>query len=310
MGIIAEWSQGIKYISRDRPYISARLFLLFLVVAVPISLAENYADFIVVENPEELRLLNKYEQVLSASERKRLQDFSPFRIKELRMMLGDGITEVTSVEYYNEPYFIVLKEDGSFLGNERAGTIKTLKRCTLISDTIVVTAQNTIKIANKYGGSPDHHLKAGEQWIRLFSYNGTYCLFRDNKRPSFGWSRLHPRSAWSELDEKQADVADTIDSEIVGRIGMLLDSANDAYSIYIDYMNQRTGKAIHVPKWECRKSENGLICEAENGKILHQLAQSNRHLVHSIENLLYSTPYTAYLRSGKIIISQRKKRIK
>ena len=87
--------------------------ILFLVIVL-FSLSPAYAvDYLIVDNPSYLHILNRYEQNLSPAEYSNLPEYCPLRVVDDNVMLSDSYTTAMKVEFSGQEYYLTKDPEGN-----------------------------------------------------------------------------------------------------------------------------------------------------------------------------------------------------
>jgi hypothetical protein len=280
--------------------------LLSIAFAAPDSTAST-GEYLIVENPRALRIRDRYEQMLSKGALKALPAYMPFKVVERHALLGDQITQATRVEYANSEYYLVEDDRGNLRGKSDAGYMRAFKAARPRGDTIEIVRTDAIRLYPRYpaGGQPVS-LNAGKRIERVFSLQGRHYLRTLGSSPSCGWSTLSPSSAW-RIPEKTPVATAELDNQLQGRIQERINRANDVYATYFRHFNERTGQSLPAPAWRCAVTDHGMECEPAAASPAQAVPVSTRQLVDDLDQLLLASPYTARLRGGKIVITQKER---
>ncbi len=245
-------------------------------------------EFLIVERPARLHVLNGYQQGLTP--RDSLTPFVPMRILRDRDLLGDGFIPCMSVEIYGRPYYLVRGKDGLLAGQGQAGRVERVSGRLLESDTIRVLRGGTLRLASP-GGGGGRQLGGGELLVRLFISRGETYVRSPGMSPAFGWVTLPAGSEgtlWGPIrlpltggSAKAARVRDSIQA--------ILARMNGAISSLFRFFNQQEGKNRLAPQWQLRVSGDSLLCTLIGGSPENEYPQSTLYLSKDLEIALLGT---------------------
>jgi hypothetical protein len=260
-------------------------------------------QFLVVERPDRLVLLNRYQQNLSASELALFRPFAPLKVLNMRDHLGDGFTPCMRVELEGGEYFVVRETDGRLSGELRAGRSRTYMGTALSRDTVQVLARGLRFV--RADGSGGTSLSTGEKLIRVFSANGmTYVLRRSNP-PSYGWVALTPAGARREW-QAQHGVSMPHETGIPGRVRDSVQAALARTNVLLahlySFFSQQTGRPKEAPQWHLEASSSMLRCTLMGGSPERDFPESTRYLVRDIETFVLGTGLGVYRLAERIEI--------
>ena len=216
--------------------------------------AEEYADFILLENPLDYSILNKYEQRITDSEKAKFIPFSLLQVIDNNDTLGDGISAALKFQFMKNTFFLPRDDEGNFLCSTKKTALQTFKKCVVIGDTIRIIRDNTVLLTDKYPSAGKQvYLKKGSMVYRLFKYNNYYYVMTDKR---YGWCLLPDRSVWKkdEVPEKKEDPQ--FKTELWNRIAAKMEAVNETYVEYFDFFNS---------------SSNGLLFIGVKSKSIHSI---------------------------------------
>jgi hypothetical protein len=213
-------------------------FVIMFAIGMPAlsSIVAQTIDVVLVERPDALIILNRFEQTLSPRERSWFFKNVPLRIVRQDVLLSDRFTHAMEVELGRTRFLLQRRSSGDVTGAAAAGlqTVVGLRRT---SDTVDVLQRG--KIAFRQDGAVA--LDAGERIERFFEYRGRYFC-RLIASGSYGWVELPPSDrgvTW--------DVVKTIRShgnDVAGQLQSIVDDVNAASSAIAHV----TGDTM--PAWE------------------------------------------------------------
>ncbi|MBD3241823.1 MAG: hypothetical protein GF331_14640 [Chitinivibrionales bacterium] len=260
------------------------------------------ADFAIIESFDRLTVYNRYEQPLSEHERRSFLPFAPLRIRERDQVLGDMITRALSFTHKGETYYALHGHDG---GRVDKRFRRILTGCTVLDDTVVVTASNKVRFTPSLPNVRTLYLPKGERLARVFRSGNRCYVLRLGDRPMYGWSPA--RSAWrapreaDDLDDGTMSVG--LRQRLLGRI----DQINETYAQFFGHFSELTGEHRSVPVW--MPAEQGadrlswrLSKPYGNDE---RLTRSTRYLIEDLEGMLLGKPYTVTFSNGVLAVVPR-----
>ncbi|MCB0280823.1 MAG: hypothetical protein KDD94_15060, partial [Calditrichaeota bacterium] len=116
-----------------------------LSLLISISLfSQEKVDYVIIQNPQNLLIYNKYQQVIEKNEQVRFRDYSPFKILERNMQFNDQINYGMKVEYEGEQYYIGKNEKGHLLNLKDAGKIDVIENAEEIDRQIELLSNQSL----------------------------------------------------------------------------------------------------------------------------------------------------------------------
>ncbi|MBN2037845.1 MAG: hypothetical protein JW768_13980 [Chitinispirillaceae bacterium] len=269
---------------------------------------QEAADFFVVSDPRAYTIYNHYEQPVTDEEKAVFAPYSPFRIIEKDILLGDQITRALKFVFQRETFYLLKDEDGKYEGNQHASGIKAFSGVALFEDTIEIRGSG-LTIASMDGGH--RPIPKGTLVVRVFrSGPRWYCTaFLD--RMVYGWSSLEPRSAWRKPEcavpaESAVKKDSTFPEYLRQKVRARFASVNKSYRTCFSHFNTLTGNEKSVPQWNCEDRGGRLRCRLSvpyaNG---HQLFESSRSLAQEIGALFAGTDFRVTCKGGEITVDNR-----
>jgi hypothetical protein len=279
---------------------------IILLLLVPVSIqAQKRADILVLADPLNFSILNRYEQPASEREKESFLPYAPLQIKEKETVLGDEITPALTFLFNGSSWYLLKDDEGGFIVHQKGGEdYRILKNCRIIDDTIRITRSRAVKFAAGYPGQEaGRSLDKDEILCRLFKYKNRYCLKQTAGKGQFGWSTLSNRSAWQRLKRSVQKEEKTLNSAVIDRLSGRMQAANSIYKKYFSAFNNITGAGKTAPKWKYRTLENGIRFTLSGPESsVKQLEESTRYLVRDLENVLIGKPFSVNYTEGEITI--------
>ncbi|MBD3314971.1 MAG: hypothetical protein GF344_04235 [Chitinivibrionales bacterium] len=266
--------------------------------------AATHADYLIVENPAALSVLDAYEQTLDATARKRLLPFSPLRIVKRRAVLGDRITEAMICEYRGDTYYLLRDEAGKLIGLEQGGYHKEFKGARVLGDTVRIEREKTVLLSRRYPQSGDReYVPAGTIAIKIFAYGTSYYIRLLGRESRYGWCSKASSHGWKRLENNREEHSIALSAELADRIVGRVRAANESYAAFFAHFNEVTGANREPPRWKHERKESELrfdiIGGIESGR---RLEHSTNVLIGDIRNLLLGKSFTIERRETTLII--------
>jgi len=233
------------------------LFALLLATTTAFSAA----DVLLVEHPEALYILDRYQQRVQHPSRQGIVPFVPLRIVEARGTLSDAFTPSMRIESAGETFFLLTDEAGRILRAGEAGTLRWHRGVVLLGDTLEVLRAGALRMSDPLRRS-SMLLEAGAR-IRSEFRSGaeTYVRLIDGVS-RFGWVRLEPRDQgrlWRTPLPKAGPAHVPLRSA-EARVSEILEQTNRLLDSLFTFMNLRLRTSREAPRWELRREEGELTC--------------------------------------------------
>ncbi len=282
------------------------LFTLFTGIAY-----NQTADFLIVENPSELSIYNKYQQSISSQIQKQLALFAPFRIVEEDEVLSDQISHASRVIFDDNIYFLIKDEEGDYILDKNE-YFRIFKNCKLLGDTIKVLRKRRVFIFSKpeYFDRKSKHiyLDENQHCIRIFKYKNLFYVKVPGDSMIYGWTQL-PRSGW-ELCHESAIMLVAIPDNLISRLKIRIDSANQDYENFFNYFNKKYDQENVIPYWNLKISNYEIHGTLNDPSLANKLKNSNRYLMQDIDNIFLGSNFVLTFSDSMFFINSRKSELK
>lgn len=282
------------------------LFTLFTGIAY-----NQTADFLIVENPSELSIYNKYQQSISSQIQKQLALFAPFRIVEEDEVLSDQISHASRVIFDDNIYFLIKDEEGDYILDKNE-YFRIFKNCKLLGDTIKVLRKRRVFIFSKpeYFDRKSKHiyLDENQHCIRIFKYKNLFYVKVPGDSMIYGWTQL-PRSGW-ELCQESAIMLVAIPDNLISRLKIRIDSANQDYENFFNYFNKKYDQENVIPYWNLKISNYEIHGTLNDPSLANKLKNSNRYLMQDIDNIFLGSNFVLTFSDSMFFINSRKSELK
>lgn len=284
-----------------------RYALYALLFALSSFLPAQTVDILIIENPRELVIYDKFQQRIDSRQENPLAPYEPLQIIDADGYLSDGFTPCIKVQAGHALYFLLAGEDRQLLHVERAGFHRVFENCTLLRDTVEVLANQALFITpnpapESAPRAQRFYLEKGERLLRLFTHRNRVYVKRPGGEPQYGWSNLANESrerVW-RVYRRKAAVAGSIPPEIVQRIESRVGEANRVLAELFAHLNAQTGQRRAPPRWIVEVETNRLHCILEGAPSPDAFAESARQLADHLENALLGAPYRVTRRHGDV----------
>ncbi len=316
-GVLEKWkfkimrknkSQGIVLpvphrITRKKSITS---FIIFLVLCSPV-LSQEHADFVIVGDPQTYSILDKYEQPLSESAKDLFPPFSPLQIVEGDATLGDEITRASKIRFNRSSYYLLLDDNGNYVGGSRNSYRQIFRKCQIIEDTIQVTKSGALLLSKKYPAQGKRvYLENGCTVIRVFKYRNYYYVKCLGIKEAYGWCSFASKNAWKKIKSIGKKQKISAGNTMLDRVAARIESANKMYIQYFEHFNRITKQQNSIPQWHYTVDSDMIQCTLkEPYKNSEQLKESTYYLVQDIENMLHGRPFRLQYQQGEITVRRR-----
>ncbi|MBX7153305.1 hypothetical protein K1X84_16885 [bacterium] len=253
-------------------------------------------DVFVVEKPQTLRLLNRYEQSLGESEISKLYLFMPFEILRSRVIMSDGFTTAMKVRNGTDDYFILTDSPGKPINLESAGSFKVIYQVLKLNDTVLVRHPIDLLQGTEPGKTVTGVINQNEPAIRFFKA-GNWTYVRTFK--GTGWVRIE-KDGYSFLHEPSSK-KQPIDIESL--LQPIIAESNTVLKKLFTVLNRQNATDKSIPQWRVQKVQKKIICTLSPSDWSHTFTESRNLLHREIANVLLGIPCKTRLTDSAIEIT-------
>jgi hypothetical protein len=280
-----------------------RTWSLLLIVFYSAAFPQAKADFLILPQPKNFKILNQYQQPLSPAEAEQFRPFAPLQVVNADELQSDQITRTMRVQFNGAVYFLLKDDQGNLTG----GRPETYRSCTALDDTVEVGKGRAVWFSDKFPAKgKGEQLGSGSVLARIFQYRDHYYVRQAGLRPRFGWCYAGQKDAWQAKKQPEKAVEPAWNSAFCGRLTARMDAANEAYRKYFEYFNQSTGEEKAIPRWKCSCSEGSFTATLGSPyQGTDQLRESTQYLVRDLENILLGKPFIVIEENGVISIKPK-----
>jgi len=275
------------------------LFALLLATTTAFSAA----DVLLVEHPEALYILDRYQQRVQHPSRQGIVPFIPLRIVEARGTLSDAFTLAMRIETGGETFFLLTDDAGGILRAAEAGILQWHRGVVMLGDTIEVLRSGALRMSDPLRRS-SAPLAAGSRIRREFrSGSETYIRLIDGAG-HFGWARLEGRDQgrlWRTPSVQPGPAGSPLPSA-EARVGELLEQTNQLLDSLFAFMNTRVRTPREAPRWELRRAEGELTCVLRGLSDPAAMTESTAVLARRIELAVSGSGFAVSHTAGTIRI--------
>ena len=284
-------------------------YLLIPIIALSLAnvvSAQTRADYMIIANPSDYSISNEYQQPLSTEEQGRYLPFSPLRIIEKEVVMGDQISRALKFSYLFETGYLLKDEKDGFAGEKNRSNRQILKGCEIFDDTVEII-KDGLHIVSAQGKR--RMLKEGDRLLRVFRRTGRYyVLTLDAGNALFGWASLAPKNSWkkSGISPAAARGSDTLlPKALRERLIKRIEQANRSYEAIFSHFNRLSNDEKSIPRWQSASTPTSMTLTLSGPwRNTDELAFSTRYLQRDLETMLLGTGFWLTGERGRIIISR------
>ena len=301
------------------------ILLPLLITLVPLAgFAQNpgeSADFLIVENPANLRIYNKFEQQISyADQAKLFLPFQPQRVIARDAFLSDKFTPCLKIRLARDIFYIIKTDAGTLENSAQLGEQAFVENAVVLDDTVEVLRDQRLFVAQIADGKkiPDSRktfLAKGTLVRRIFRKKNRVFIAVLSSPAMFGWSNISRRQEnrlWRRFrSSKPADEARAVGSfpGILHETRQKIAEVNELFARLFGYFNQKTGMQKSPPRWDIIAENREIRCKLRNlpvsGSEANPFAESTRYLLLTLENIALRGGYEVVNTATEIVIRRK-----
>jgi hypothetical protein len=274
-----------------------RLIIIFYFFVVCILSAQKSGDFLIVENPQALVILNKFKQPIDNTDKFIFTKNKPLFITNIEGLLNDGVRAFTEIEVNNNKYYLLKEIKGKYYGEQNAGFIQKYFNKRFYYDTLKIlsTNGNTLFDVDKKNKKS---LNIGDLLVRVFEDNNLVYVKLPNN--NYGWLKPGINDVNYKIVKTEKKRTENISPKIVDDIIKKFEYANKLNEKIYTTLNKLKNKKNIPPKWKVTVTDSRII--ATLNKDFEKFGNSNKQLVNKLETIVIGTGLKVILNKNNIEI--------
>ena len=287
-----------------RVLINQIIFLASLQLSFNLN-AKSSTNFLIIENPFEHRIYNKYEQSLSFNDSSSFLNYCPVEILTEDTVLSDNYTPCFIGKINNRIYYFINPTKTLPIEKSYNSYTHYFKNAVTLNDTVRIIKDDKIIFYQPQNKTDQIFLTKNSRLFRIFKY-GTFTYIKILNDPArYGWCNLSGNDAW-EIIKSKNDKINTSSNEIKDLIKKKLTSANEMLNIIFNRFNTLNNQHIQPPKWILVHNQKEFMCTLLNNEMNYDFRDSSRILVEELQLALAYSGYKVFLNENQILISRKK----
>jgi hypothetical protein len=279
----------------------SNFYILIVLVFFINGFSQSSKNFLIVENPFEVKIFNKYEQNLSFNDTSYFLQYCPIEIVADDTVLSDDYTPAFIGKIENQFFYFLKPEQNipfSNLFNSYSNYVKNAKS---LMDTIQVIQDDKILFYNAKDKNQKERLAIETKLIRVFT-KGSRTYVKGLAIPvKYGWCDLRNKNSWIVYKSPKKVLTENI-TEIESLIKAKLFEVNESLTKLFSHFNQINKKNVPIPYWTFVNQENEFVCTLLNNEIKYEFAESTNILMNELQLTLAHTSYNVVWQSNEILI--------
>ena len=267
--------------------------------------SQSNKNFLIVENPFELKVYNKYEQNLSSSDSSYFLPYCPIEIIAEDTLLSDEYTPTFIGKIENQVFYFIKPEKNLSFTKLFKAYSDYVKNAYSLNDTIQIVQENKIIFHNAKDKNQREHLKLDTKILRIFK--DASKTFVKNLTPpiKYGWCDLKNTNAWIVYQSPQKGKVENI-AEVESLIKQKLSNVNEMIQKLFNHFNKLNSNNIPIPYWTYSNRENEFVCTMLNNENKYDFTESTNIVINEFQLALAHTNYKVLWQSNEILIQKAK----
>jgi hypothetical protein len=265
--------------------IKTGLMLFIIILPFNCNLFAVTGDYLIVENPAALQLLNAYEQQISPEAKETFPAHLPFLIRDDNHLLSDTYTRAVMATYDGSVYYLVKNAEGQLAAETQSGKPVRINNAGILSDTIQVISGILIL---ERSGSRGIQLAANELVQRIFRKNNRYYVKRLTSPVFFGWLNVSQNRHWQEYtsNKRQFSPKEKFPVYLRNAIQAHFENYNTQLQQLFAFFSQQSKTPIPPPSWFLQVAGNQLTCILSNVPAGGDFSQTIDLIIKRIDKIL------------------------
>jgi hypothetical protein len=259
--------------------------IVILNIVIYTALLAANSDYLIVENPAALYILDAYEQRLSDEEKASIPSHTPFRILEENHLLSDTYTRAVKAESEGKTYFLVKDNQGKFSTGFADDHLVRITRTRILTDTVRIILSNRVKLQSDHG---QINLTANDLLQLIFQKGDRYYVKRLTPPGTYGWINVNRNRDWKKFTRANPTAVERSEFPVylVNSIQAQFEEYNRILQQLFIFFNQAGERQKSIPTWILAVEGNRITCRLENKPLETNFEHSTRQIIARIEKIL------------------------
>jgi len=282
-----------------------QFFIFLIFIFFNNGFSQSSKNYLIVENPFDVNIYNKYEQNLSSNDSSYFLPYCPIEIIAEDTLLSDQYTSAFIGKINNQLFYFIKSENNISFNKLFDSYSSYIKNAKSLMDTIQIVQDNKVLFYNAKDKRQKERLAIDTKLVRIFKKGTqTYVKILD-KAIKYGWCDLNNSKAWTNFQipkkEKIEDIA-AIESVIKKKLS---DTNNVIQKLFIHF-NKLNRVNIQLPYWTYLNKENEFVCTMLNNENNYDFTESTNILINELQLVLAHTNYNVVWQSNEIVIQKNR----
>ena len=291
-------------ISVNKRDVLLKLIFFFVIILIINGFSQTNKNFLILENPFEHRIYNKYEQNLSIIDSSNFLKYCAIEILAEDTLLSDNYTPCFIGCIENQTYYFLIPERNKKLNNHYSSYSNYVNNALSILDTIQIIKDEKVLFYNGKEKNQKEYLPIDTKLLRIFVKGSLTYVKNLNYPVTYGWCELSNRNSWEIFKPPLIEFTQNF-SEIELIVKTKLSDVNDLLEKLFAHFNRLDHSSIQVPYWTFANKEEQITCSLLNNESNFDFNESTNILVNELQLTLAHTPFKAYWQFSKIIINRK-----
>ncbi len=242
-------------------------------------------NYMIINQPQSVTLLNKYEQRLSPSELNDFPEYLPAEVIDANVTLSDDYTQAIKVRYKDQILYVPVQ-------SSQLSNFQMYDNVSQILDTVYVFESGKMALQSPDREKSDKLLiPRNTQVIRIFKYRSDHYVFIPGQVNRYGWMRFPNNKFWGKREDVPQRQDSTTDEIVFGKIVAKTEQVNLVFENLFEVLNDQTGSSQITPQWQIKQEDGSLQLDFVPDKYASDFSESNARFIQEIEYLLLGSKY-------------------
>lgn len=261
-------------------------------------------DYLILKNPSDFRIFNKYEQKVSTTDSLILTANCPLQILYADTLLSDGYTPCSITQLENKLYFLLKDDQHQPVDQINPYNSLLIKNAAVLNDTIQIISSRGLVIHSPFKNGKEQYLQENTKLLRLFNKRKRTYVKTLTGPNIYGWINLKNKNKWKKIKPAiKSNLNNDIDVESI--ISERLENVNNLlYKLFLHF-NEIKKSDVNAPYWHLEKIGNRFECKMMNKPENTDFSESTNLLISDLQLSLSHLNYIINLQGDKIIIAKK-----
>ena len=188
----------------------SHFYIIIVLVFFINGFSQSSKNYLIVENPFELIIYNKYEQNLSFNDTSDFLQFSPIEIIAEDTLLSDNYTPAFIGKIENQSFYFLKPEPNIPFSKLFISYSNYIQNAQSLMDTIQILQDNKILFYNAKDKNQKKKLISDTKLLRMFTKGNRTYVKKLTIPVQYGWCDLTIKNSWAAYKTPKEEKTDNI----------------------------------------------------------------------------------------------------